>query len=420
MPPIGTTPGIRRPVRTITDRRSPRGGSGSASRRRRAPPGVIVAAFRPQPVLPDRRGGLVDDGVLRRPPVLERQVEPGELELEPDHVGLQDAERLLEQLLAGLVALEHDDRVRCPRRPRLPCALSRLGSRRGTERGSAPPRLEESRLSLLRRQGSRDHRSREARADRPAADSAGVARRLDRAQGRARSCRRSGSTVPGASSTSTRPRYRAQQEQAKYDKLVRFGERLPAIRTAMAEDMDREHLDRERVCAIALRLINLGLVSPRLGALREGVAHVRDHDAAQAPRHGAREQDRAQLPRQAQGVGSDRGRSTQSWPSALKELLDLRGGRGLFRYRGEDGDAREPDRSAPQPVRAGAHGGRLHGQGLPHVGRHAPRGDRPRRARRRGDGDAGEEERDRGVPRASRRSSATRPRSAAPPTSARR
>ncbi len=54
------------------------------------------------------------------------------------------------------------------------------------------------------------------------------------------------------------PDYRAQQEQAKYDRLIRFAERLPALRAAMAEHMDRDALDRERISAVAIRLINLG------------------------------------------------------------------------------------------------------------------------------------------------------------------
>src|SRR5579864_3135698 len=52
------------------------------------------------------------------------------------------------------------------------------------------------------------------------------------------------------------PDFRAQQDQAKYDRLVRFAERLPDLRSAMVEHMDRETLDRERVSAIATRLIN--------------------------------------------------------------------------------------------------------------------------------------------------------------------
>jgi DNA topoisomerase-1 len=54
------------------------------------------------------------------------------------------------------------------------------------------------------------------------------------------------------------PDFRAAQEQAKYEKLIRFGDKLPELRTAMAEHLDRGELDRERVCAIALRLIDLG------------------------------------------------------------------------------------------------------------------------------------------------------------------
>src|SRR5438105_2751017 len=54
------------------------------------------------------------------------------------------------------------------------------------------------------------------------------------------------------------PDYRAAQEQAKYDRLIGFAEKLPDLRRVMAEHLDRGGLDRERVAAIALRLINLG------------------------------------------------------------------------------------------------------------------------------------------------------------------
>src|SRR5205807_5034034 len=64
--------------------------------------------------------------------------------------------------------------------------------------------------------------------------------------------------------------YRAQQDRAKYDKLIRFGDALPALREAMALHFDQEEFDRERVSAIALRLIELGLY--RLGSER----YVRD------------------------------------------------------------------------------------------------------------------------------------------------
>jgi DNA topoisomerase-1 len=54
------------------------------------------------------------------------------------------------------------------------------------------------------------------------------------------------------------PDYRAAQEQEKYDRLIRFAEKLPDLRAAMAEHLDKDELDRERVSAIALRLIDLG------------------------------------------------------------------------------------------------------------------------------------------------------------------
>ena len=53
------------------------------------------------------------------------------------------------------------------------------------------------------------------------------------------------------------PDFRAQQEAAKFDKLVRFAEKLPDLRMAMGEHMTHDMYDRERVCAVAVRLINL-------------------------------------------------------------------------------------------------------------------------------------------------------------------
>jgi DNA topoisomerase I len=54
------------------------------------------------------------------------------------------------------------------------------------------------------------------------------------------------------------PDFRAQQEQAKFDKLIRFAEKLPDLRAAMAEHMSLEPLEPEWTTALAVRLINLG------------------------------------------------------------------------------------------------------------------------------------------------------------------
>src|SRR3954465_16064679 len=42
------------------------------------------------------------------------------------------------------------------------------------------------------------------------------------------------------------PEYRARKEQAKYDKLIRFAERLPQLRAAMSEHMAIEGLPEEK------------------------------------------------------------------------------------------------------------------------------------------------------------------------------
>ncbi len=51
--------------------------------------------------------------------------------------------------------------------------------------------------------------------------------------------------------------FRAQQEQLKYDRLIRFAEKLPDLRLAMGEHMTLDPLDPDWVCAIGVRLINL-------------------------------------------------------------------------------------------------------------------------------------------------------------------
>lgn len=54
------------------------------------------------------------------------------------------------------------------------------------------------------------------------------------------------------------PDFRARQEQEKFDRLIRFAEKLPELRAAMAAHMEEDALVPERVCAVAVRLVNLG------------------------------------------------------------------------------------------------------------------------------------------------------------------
>ncbi len=54
-------------------------------------------------------GGLTDDLVGGGPPVPERQVEPHQVECEPEHAGVEHPQGLVEQLLSRLVAVADDD-----------------------------------------------------------------------------------------------------------------------------------------------------------------------------------------------------------------------------------------------------------------------------------------------------------------------
>jgi DNA topoisomerase-1 len=52
------------------------------------------------------------------------------------------------------------------------------------------------------------------------------------------------------------PAFAARRQRLKYDKIVRFGEALPALRKKTNEDIALEGMPRERVLAVVVRLIN--------------------------------------------------------------------------------------------------------------------------------------------------------------------
>ena len=74
------------------------------------------------------------------------------------------------------------------------------------------------------------------------------------------------------------------------------------------------------------------LVPRRRRALREDVPDVRDHDAAQGTRQGARKQDLLSLPREAPRPRAARCSSTPSSRTRSRSCSRLPGGRRLFRY----------------------------------------------------------------------------------------
>ena len=73
---------------------------------------MIVAAFSPSLCFADCGGGLVDDLVLRLPSRLEREVVAVEGEREADDIGLEHPQRLVQELLPGLVPFEDGNRRR--------------------------------------------------------------------------------------------------------------------------------------------------------------------------------------------------------------------------------------------------------------------------------------------------------------------
>ena len=131
------------------------------------------------------------------------------------------------------------------------------------------------------------------------------------------------------------PEFRAQQEQEKFDRLVRFAERLPDLRKAMSKDMAREPFDPEWTCALAIRLINLGWF--RVGTERYarttrtfGITTLRkSHVSVRGSRIAFRYRGKHRVWVRTAVVDDE-------LASAMKELLQLPGGRRLFRYRYED------------------------------------------------------------------------------------
>jgi DNA topoisomerase I len=131
------------------------------------------------------------------------------------------------------------------------------------------------------------------------------------------------------------PEFRARQEQAKYDKLVRFAERLPELRKVLSEHLDQEPLSLEWTAALAVRLVNEGWF--RVGNERYarsyktfGITTLRKcHVRARGSRISFRFRAKHRVLCRTVLVDAE-------LAAAMKELLALPGGRRLFRYRRDD------------------------------------------------------------------------------------
>jgi DNA topoisomerase-1 len=127
------------------------------------------------------------------------------------------------------------------------------------------------------------------------------------------------------------PDYRARQEQEKFDKLVRFAEKLPDLRKAMTKDLQGDPLSRDWACALALRLINLGWF--RVGTERYarttrsfGITTLRKgHVSVRGSRITFKYRGKHRVLVRTAVVD-------QELAAAMRELTKLPGGRRLFRY----------------------------------------------------------------------------------------
>jgi DNA topoisomerase I len=127
------------------------------------------------------------------------------------------------------------------------------------------------------------------------------------------------------------PKYREQQEQAKFDKLVRFAERLPDLRKTMSDHLAGDELTPEWTCALAVKLINLGWF--RVGEERYarryrtfgittlGKSHVKVRGSRVAFRYRGKHRVWVHTALVDEELAED-----------VRLLLSLNGGRRLFRY----------------------------------------------------------------------------------------
>jgi DNA topoisomerase-1 len=132
------------------------------------------------------------------------------------------------------------------------------------------------------------------------------------------------------------PDFRAEREEAKFEKLILFGERLPELRHAMSEHMSLEPLEREWVSAVAVRLVNLGWF--RVGSDRYAKANRTFGITTLRKSHASVRGSRVVF----RYTGKHRSEVHTAivdpeLSTAIRRLIATPGGSRLFRYRCEDG-----------------------------------------------------------------------------------
>jgi DNA topoisomerase I len=127
-------------------------------------------------------------------------------------------------------------------------------------------------------------------------------------------------------------RFRAARDRAKFEKLIRFAEGLPALRKAMAEHMDLELLEPERVCATALGLVNHAWF--RVGSERAARKARTYGITTLTKRHVRVRNNRITFAFRGKGKAQIRAMVVDDeLAETVTGLLELPGGSRLFRYR---------------------------------------------------------------------------------------
>ena len=127
------------------------------------------------------------------------------------------------------------------------------------------------------------------------------------------------------------PSFRAAQEERKYDRLVAFGERLPALRSTLVEHLGLEPFERDWTCALAVTLVNRAWF--RVGSERYARTSRTYGVTTLAKRHASVRGRRVEFRfRAKQRILVHRTLVDEEIAAAVRELLELPGGPRLFRF----------------------------------------------------------------------------------------
>ncbi len=99
------TPGIRRPVRMITEPLMPSRQEAIRRTDISDPLRCDGGGLQSQPDFNHGLGGLADDGIVGSAPILQGEIKPEQLDPCAEHLGIKDTQGLFQQFLTGFVSV---------------------------------------------------------------------------------------------------------------------------------------------------------------------------------------------------------------------------------------------------------------------------------------------------------------------------